>query len=268
MSLHEDEVLNKKKTVREGRELFADEKWRKVAVKIIMKSKKAEKEFNVLRSLKHENIVKCIAFDEISAAQDSNVYIIMELCDYTLKTYIEDRKDFAMPIQIFRSISAQLLAGLGHIHEMGLIHRDIKPDNILVTKGIKFKFSDFGIAKEFPHVTESNRDVGSDGYRSQESYNLDIKLTKMADIFSLGIVMAQLISRGEHPFGTDPNDWSFYIRKDTQLQKKDFTHVDCPTAERNVLIPLLSKMLSWDPDARPSVVDLQKHRLFSRPRGK
>ncbi len=146
-------------------------------------------------SLAHPNIVNIYDVGE----EDSIYYIVMEYVDgQTLKQYIQQNN----PIRIDEviEIMKQLTSAISHAHENHIIHRDIKPHNILIDKHGNVKITDFGIAMALSatSITQTNSVLGSVHYLSPEQARGGMANRK-SDIYSLGIVMFELLT-GRLPF--------------------------------------------------------------------
>ena len=110
-----------------------------------------------------------------------------------------------------RNIMKQILEGVKFLHENNIVHRDIKPHNILMNRLLKIKLSDMGLSKQLETEMDSyHTDAvkGTVGWQPSEVIldKADFKFknthrTQKVDIFSLGCVFYYLMSRGEHPFG-------------------------------------------------------------------
>lgn len=256
---------NKQRGPIEGREILQDDEFRRIAVTVITKTVRAKDELAILKGLKHENIVEFIDVDEIAdRGIEPMLYFLTEMCDRNLKKYMKECKGMPMAIQKFMSISDQLLDGLEYIHGKNLIHGDITPDNIWVYDNDTFKYSGFGLTKkkeaDITIVTKTRSGRGSNGYRPAEAYVSDAGLTQASDIFSLGIIFAQLISRGVHPYGLDPLNWLYHIRHNLKL---DLSSVDIRIPRKKTqLIKLLTQMLSNKPDDRPALARIREHPFF------
>ncbi len=174
-----------------------------VAVKILREDLEGEteflKRFNVeaqaAASLTHSNIVSIfdVGFDM------GRHYIIMEYVDgITLKEYISEKKKLEYREAL--SIAYQISGALQAAHQKSIVHRDIKPHNILVTEDGRIKVADFGIARSSTHKTIStNGDIiGSVHYISPEQAKGETVDTR-SDIYSLGIVIHEMIT-GKVPF--------------------------------------------------------------------
>lgn len=178
---------------------------RYVAVKImrpeLAKNEKFRRRFQTesqaIAKLSHPNIVGVY---DVSRT-DHIEYIVMELIDgITLKQYLQDHG----PIDAAQAVdfSLQIARALSHAHGKGIVHRDIKPQNILVVDNGVVKVADFGIANlqsEVPDV--ENEAIGSVHYISPEQAR-GLPVDGRSDIYSLGIVMYEMLS-GKLPFDGD-----------------------------------------------------------------
>ena len=151
-------------------------------------------------SLTHPNIISI--FD---AGVDQEIcYIIMEYIKggETLKKYCTPEN--SLPIEKVVEVIFKCAKALDYAHRQGVVHRDIKPTNILVTEDIDIKIGDFSIAHiNKPDSTETQPVgmMGSPRYMSPEQLKEDF-ITGQSDLFSLGIVMYELLA-GKHPFIAD-----------------------------------------------------------------
>ncbi len=187
----------------------ADDIFRKsvVAVKIL-KDEFASDEVSVQRfineskavlMLSHINIVKI--FDV--SVKGENKYIVMEYIDgITLKSYIE-RKG-ALSVKETISYSIQILRALEHAHLGGVIHRDIKPQNIMLLKNGQIKVTDFGIAKlpDAKTLTATDKAIGTVYYISPEQAAGEKGIDRRADLYSVGVMMYEMLT-GKLPFDAE-----------------------------------------------------------------
>lgn len=181
---------------------------RYVAVKILKPEyakdetfvKRFRREAQSAAALTHANIVSVY---DVGAEGDIN-YIVMELLESkTLKDYIEEHG--AMPSDLVLKISAQIASALETAHKAHIIHRDIKPQNIVLNKNMVAKVTDFGIAKitNVPSatITSFGSTMGSVHYFSPEHAKGGYTDEK-SDIYSLGVVMYEMAT-GKLPFDAD-----------------------------------------------------------------
>ncbi len=174
---------------------------RYVAVKVLKQEFSTDTKFvtkfraeaQSVAGLSHSNIVGVYDVGE----EDGLYYIVMELVEgITLKKYIE-RKG-RLDIREAIGISIQIAQGLEVAHDHHIIHRDIKPQNIIISKDGNVKVTDFGIAKAASSNTITSNAMGSVHYISPEQARGGFSDEK-SDIYSLGITMYEMLS-GKVPF--------------------------------------------------------------------
>lgn len=172
---------------------------RKVAVKMVALDFQEDKdslrrfrrEALSATELSHPNIVNIY-----DVGDGSQPYIVMEYVDgMDLKQYIQ--KNHPIPYRKTIDIMAQILDGIAYAHEKNVIHRDIKPHNILIDHNGNVKITDFGIAVALSQnsITQTNSILGSVQYISPEQARGNT-VTKQSDIYSLGIVLYELLTGG------------------------------------------------------------------------
>jgi len=153
--------------------------------------------------LNHVNIVQIYDVGE----QDGVAYIAMELLEgRTLQDMLRDPEK--MPVQKCADIAAQVADGLDHAHYFSIVHRDVKPANIMVTPAGRAKLTDFGVAYiPSSSVTHAGQALGSPKYMSPEQV-LGLPIDPRSDIFSLGVVFYEMLTR-RTPF-EQPGDTNIY----------------------------------------------------------
>ncbi len=179
---------------------------RNVAIKVLKPEFSNDKNFvtkfkieaQASAGLTHPNIVN--VYD---VYDDEGIYfIVMELVDgITLKEYIEQNGRLSMDKAL--DFSIQIASGLEAAHENHIIHRDIKPQNIIVSKNGNLKVTDFGIAKAASSNTLTSGAMGSVHYISPEQARGGYS-DERSDIYSLGITMYEMVT-GRVPFEGDNN---------------------------------------------------------------
>ena len=146
--------------------------------------------------LHHENIVQIFDFD----AETTEPYIVFELVDGSdLSTMMKERH--VLKLSLLYEVLAQVADGLHYAHERGVIHRDIKPHNVLLTREKVAKLADFGLAKrgEMSQVmTKTGIIMGTPRYMSPEQAR-EKELTSATDIYSFGVLIFQSLT-GRLPF--------------------------------------------------------------------
>jgi serine/threonine protein kinase len=149
-------------------------------------------EAKAVASLAHPNICTIHSVEE----EDGKAFIVME--------YVEGKtlKDMGanIPLKQALEIGTQVADGLAAAHEKGIVHRDIKPDNIMIRKDGRVQIMDFGLAKlrGVSRLTKEGTTVGTAGYMSPEQVQGQ-ETDHRTDIFSLGVVLYEMFT-GESPF--------------------------------------------------------------------
>jgi len=153
-----------------------------------------KEESRIMAGLRHDNIVKVIDFEEAYAT----FFIIMEKINGTdLHSMIRARG--VIPIDEVRSIVLQLALALDYAHSRGIIHRDVKPGNVIIEPNGRVKLMDFGIAKTRAEAAQESEDVlGTPEYMSPE-HSQGVPLDGRTDIYSLGILTYEMLV-GRPPF--------------------------------------------------------------------
>ncbi|WP_446807777.1 protein kinase domain-containing protein, partial [Dysosmobacter sp.] len=169
---------------------------RLVAIKILKSDLAQNEEFRrrfnaesqAVAQLSHPNIVSVY---DVSRGGDME-YIVMELIDgITLKQYMEKRGQLNWRESLH--FITQIMRGLSHAHSRGIIHRDIKPQNMLISMDGKVKVADFGIARAVSSQTMNSTVVGSVHYISPEQARGGYS-DERSDLYSLGITMFEMVT--------------------------------------------------------------------------
>jgi serine/threonine protein kinase len=230
---------------------------RTVAVKILRPSltndpeflKRFRQEARNVANLSHPNIVTVH-----DVGQHGNThYIVMEYIDgEDLKRLVRASAPFSIDRAL--NIAIKICAGVGYAHRAGLVHADVKPQNVLVTESDQVKVTDFGIAQALtatkPHEQERQRIVwGSPHYFSPEQAQGEPP-TPASDVYAIGIVLFEMLT-GRLPFvGTDQQELALAHIRETPPNASDFNpnvpvHLD----------RILQKVMSKEPASRYRTAD-------------
>ncbi len=201
-----------------------------------------EREAQSLAGLQHENIINVYDFHR----EHGGLFIVME---YVEGTDIYDLLDTCgrLPFDVASIIAVQVARALDYVHYRNVIHRDIKPANIMISRQGGVKLMDFGIARDENlggELTQTGTGIGTPSYMSPEQI-LGDKLDAGSDIFSLGIVLYQMVT-GRKPFIED---------KDRSVMNMIRTAPHTPARRLNPDIPkelerIIDKCLQKDPKKR------------------
>jgi len=222
---------------------------RRVAVKVLREEfsgdpaflARFQREARAAANLDHSNIVT--VYD---VGQDGDRhYIVMEHVDgQDLKTLVRQKGHLGIDETL--DITVQVCAGVGHAHKSGVIHCDIKPQNVLITRDGRAKVTDFGIARALSEsgLTESETVWGSPLYLSPEQAAGEPP-TPASDVYSIGVVMYEMLA------GSPP----FQAEKPAALALKHIREDPPPLAIRNPQVPpqlewIIRKTLTKEPSAR------------------
>jgi serine/threonine-protein kinase len=243
--------------VYEGMDMLLE---RRVAVKVLRQRFASDPEFlerfqreaRAAANLDHPNIVT--VFDV--GKDDGHHYIVMEYVDgRDLKTII--RQEGRLSVAEALDITAQVASGVGHAHKAGVIHRDIKPQNVLVTPAGRAKVVDFGIARALSEsgLTDSDTVWGSPIYFAPEQAAGDPP-TPASDVYSIGVMMYEMLA------GSPP----FQAESPTALAMKHLREEPPPLTVHNSQVPprlewIVRKLLSKEPSARYRTAEQLVHVL-------
>lgn len=189
----------------------ADDIFRKTVVAVkILKDEFASDEVSVQRFINESKAVLMLSHPNIVKIFDVSVkgeykYIVMEYIDgITLKSYMQRKGALSAKETI--SYSIQILRALEHAHLGGVVHRDIKPQNIMLLRNGQIKVTDFGIAKlpDAKTLTATDKAIGTVYYISPEQAAGEKGIDRRTDLYSVGVLMYEMIT-GRLPFdGENP----------------------------------------------------------------
>jgi serine/threonine protein kinase len=207
--------------------------------------KRFQQEYNASRLLNHPNIVRALEFNNTT----STPYMVMEFVEgESLGSKLE--REGKLSEAEAKKLIIQVAQGLYKAHKEKLIHRDVKPDNILITPDGQAKLTDLGLVKEVEtdlNLTRTGRGLGTPNFMSPEQFRNAKNADQRCDIYSLGATLYMMVT-GEAPFkACSPLD--SYMKK-----------IENDLAPPRQLVPALSERIDWaiqrsmsaDPETRPA----------------
>ncbi|HKD78719.1 MAG TPA: serine/threonine-protein kinase [Candidatus Angelobacter sp.] len=189
--------------------------------------------------LNHPNIVTIYDAGE----EDGIFYIAMEFIEgTTLHELLAEKR--VLPTDEVVQISRQICRGLDYAHSNGIVHRDVKPANIMLTPNGTVKIMDFGIAKSGGQVTNTGQVLGTPNYMAPEQVK-GRPLDGRSDLFSLGVILYEMLT-GEKPFvGQNVTTIIYKIVNETPITPRDLDVTVHPG-----LSAIVTKALAKAPDDR------------------
>jgi tetratricopeptide (TPR) repeat protein len=199
------------------------------------------REIQLATRITHKNVLRVYDLGDA----DGLKFLTMQYCDGTdLSTVL--RREGQMPLPRVVEIFRQICEGLAAAHEQGVMHRDLKPQNIMIDRQGRVLITDFGLAKSFEQVslTEAGKIIGTPHYMSPEQVK-GVALDQRSDIYSLGIMLYEMLT-GTVPFSGS----SAYEVMIQRIQK-----TPRPASDHNPKIPpylmkILGRCLETDPNLR------------------
>jgi eukaryotic-like serine/threonine-protein kinase len=219
------------------------------------------REAQLAARINHEGIVRVLDFGE----EMGNLYLVMEYVNgHTLAQYL--RNGGPMTEEMALKVTAWLATALHAAHAQNIVHRDIKPGNVLITKDGWLKISDLGLAKDLGARDLTNMDtlLGTPYYMAPECFRPGHDVGPAADLYSLGVLLYEMLT-GRHPFAGALNQ---VISGHLHAEPAYTTVVNgAKTPLPEPTVKLLKALLAKDPALRPrtgrEVSDLCHIRLQS-----
>ena len=170
----------------------------KVAIKQLKSSSVEEgvpisslREISLLKELNHVNIVKLMDVVHLP----TNIVLVFEYVETDLKIMLKKNNNKGLPPKLYKSFLYQLLKGIQHIHRMKILHRDIKSENLLISKDNKLKITDFGLARGYGLPIKNFRnDVVSLWYRAPDILLGNEEYERSVDMWSIGCIFAEMVN--------------------------------------------------------------------------
>lgn len=241
----------------------------------------AIREISLLKELKHANIVRL--YDVLHT--EKKLTLVFEYCEQDLKKYLDSCGGEVSPMQV-KSFLFQLLRGVAFCHEHRVLHRDLKPQNLLINKRGELKLADFGLARAFGIPVRSySHEVVTLWYRAPDVLLGSRRYSTSIDIWSAGCIFAEMAQGGRPLFpgsaaqdqlirifkllGTPNESTWFGVTELPEWNKYEFP-IYPPQPIGNTVtnldamgLQLLQSMLQYTPDLRISAEEAMRHPYFN-----
>nr|AKL87250.1 mitogen-activated protein kinase 18 [Linum usitatissimum] len=229
------------------------------------------RELILLRHMRHPNVIalKDVMFPTTNRLTFKDVYLVYELMDTDLHQIIKSSQPLSN--DHIRYFIFQLLRGLNYLHSANILHRDLKPGNLLVNANCELKICDFGLARTTSQGNEEfmTEYVVTRWYRAPELLLSSDNYGTSIDIWSVGCIFAEILGRKPIFPGTEClNQLKLIINVLGSQQDADLQFIDSPKSRRYIKMLAHSRGVSFSqlyPRADPLAIDLLQRMLVFDP---
>ncbi|KAI1822962.1 kinase-like domain-containing protein [Xylaria intraflava] len=215
-------------------------------------------EIAIMKKLDHPNLVALI--EVLDDPEDDSLYMVLEMCKRGVVMNI-DLNQPAIPYnnELCRTWFRDLVLGIEYLHAQGIIHRDIKPDNLLLTEDDVLKIVDFGVSEMFEKSNEmvTNKVAGSPAFIPPElcQANHGEVSGKAADVWSMGVTLYCL------KYGKLPFDGNHVLDMYKAIRENPFY---LPDGEEPTFVDLITRILDKDNRTRITLPEIRNHPWVTR----
>ena len=242
----------------------------------------ALREISLLKELHHQNIVDLK--DVEHSESPPRLYLVFEWLDQDLKKYMDTCGSGGMKPELVKSYMFQLIRGMDFCHRRGIMHRDLKPQNLLINRAGELKIADFGLARAFQiPIRTYTHEVVTLWYRAPDVLLGSRHYSTPVDMWSIGCIFAEMTSGNPLFTGTSeksqldtifrhlgtPSEASFPGITQLPEWQTDFPNYSAPSSMISLVpnideagVDLLTSLLTYDPSHRITAQDARRHPYF------
>ncbi len=212
-------------------------------------------EIEMQRTLSHPNILKLLAFHRNADYNQSHIFIVFEIMKLGSLSKLLLDTTIDVPWSMRLTMAIEITNGLSYLHEQGILHRDIKSQNIMVNEYMQLKIGDFGCAVKpsdlgFFNQTLSNHKAGTPKYWAPEVYE-SATYSEATDIWALAIVLWEICNR-DNPYQTCKND------AELKLQITQGAHDEFSFETPSSMVALILQCWSLESIQRPIAIAVKE----------
>ncbi|KAA6373278.1 MAG: hypothetical protein EZS28_031195 [Streblomastix strix] len=241
--------------------LVYDHKRGFVANKIILKQNYDKREWEAAENI-HNKIKTCPFIMNHIQYQNADIcsILVSEFSNMQTLDIIAKQPQISLPMYIFRALMKQILEGIRVFHSTGLVHRDIKCNNILLhnprnSRRVHAKIADFGFSKKEEELNGITYVAGTIPYMAPEMFKKPLIITQKVDMYAVGITFYHIITK-DYPI-------KYNSFTDQSLVINEMPHIERPAEiQDNILWDLLSQLLEFDPTKRLTAEEALQHPFF------
>jgi len=201
-----------------------------------------EREMAVLKGIRHPNVVQFLG---LCKSSDGNIFIVTEYITGGDLRKILKNQSIHLGWKLRIKIAIDVASAMSFLHSKGIIHRDLKSNNLLVSDNFRVKVCDFGFARDIDS-TECMTLCGTDEWMAPEVM-LGEKYNEKADVFSFGMVLVELITRKKPSKRLPGNAFRFDVEQLRSL---------APSTTPAGFVEIIDECATWDPEKRPNLKDV------------